>query len=45
MKFIVSKEENVYPATMNEAIRLSIAHTCTDSSSLQTLAGLMLSLE
>lgn len=45
MKFAVTKEENAYPATMNEAIRLSIPHTFMDSSSLQILAGLMLSLE
>lgn len=45
MKFAVTKEENACPATVNEAIRLSIAHTFMDTSSLQILVGLMLSLE
>lgn len=45
MKFAVTKEESAHPATMNKAIRLSVAHTFMGSSSLQILKGLMLSLE
>lgn len=45
MKFAVTKKENTYPATLNEAIRLSVAHTFMDGSSLQILAGLVLSLD
>lgn len=42
MKFALTKEENAYPASMNETERLSIAHTFMDNISLQILAGLML---
>lgn len=45
MTFAVTKEENAYSAAMNEAIRLSIAHTCMNSSSLQILVRLMLPLK
>ncbi|KAH1168682.1 hypothetical protein KIL84_013272 [Mauremys mutica] len=42
VKFAISRGENTYPATMNEAIRLSVEHTFMNSSALQILAELML---